>query len=59
MFQAGLQIKSVLNNLIDIIRSHISNKHETLSLKSVKPILEKLHEKCDIMEALIVQSLHP
>jgi len=50
LYQAGLQIKSVLNNLIDLIRGHIHTKKETLSLKSLKPLLETLHDKCDILE---------
>lgn len=59
LYQAGLQIKSVLNNLIDLIRGHIHNKKETLSLKSLKPLLETLHEKCDMLENLVIATLHP
>jgi hypothetical protein len=59
LYQAGLQIKSVLNNLIDLIRGHIHTKKETLSLKSFKPLLENLHDKCDILEQLVIATLHP
>jgi hypothetical protein len=38
-----MQIKAALNGLIDLIREHIASKHETLSLKVLKPILEQMH----------------
>lgn len=59
LYQAGMQIKATLNGLIDMIREHIASKHETLSLKILKPLLEQLHSKCDILESLVVDSLHP
>jgi hypothetical protein len=59
LYQAGLMIKSVLNNLIDMIRGHIHNKRETMSLKYLKPLLESLHDKCDILEHLVIATLHP
>ncbi len=58
LYQAGMQIKATLNGLIDMIREHIASKHETLSLKILKPLLEQLHSKCDILESLVVDSLH-
>jgi hypothetical protein len=49
----------VLNNLIDLIRAHLHAKKETLSLRSLKPLLETLHDKCDILEQLVIATLHP
>jgi hypothetical protein len=30
-----------------------------MSLKSLKPLLESLHDKCDILEQLVIATLHP
>jgi hypothetical protein len=58
-YQAGMQIKATLNAMVDLIREHIASKHETLSLKALKPLVEQMHTKCDILEQLVVDSLHP
>lgn len=28
-------------------------------MKSLKPLLETLHDKCDILEQLVIATLHP
>ena len=45
--------------MIDLIRGHLQTKQESMSLKSLKPMLESLHDKCDIMEQLVIASMHP
>ena len=45
--------------MIDLIRGHLQTKRESMSLKSLKPMLESLHDKCDIMEQLVIATMHP
>jgi len=52
LYETGLQIKATVSSMNDLLRGEPS-------LRLVKPFIEQLTEKCDMIEQLVISSLNP
>ena len=52
LYETGLQVKATVEAMTDLLRGEPS-------LRLMKPLVEQIAEKSDMIEQLIISSLHP